>query len=732
MTGNIWVDPASFVTSPPEADAVLRMLELPRIDHYLDALSKDGGIDLGNLRRLSANTLVAMTGEDHLKTRRVIAPFFSKTGLACWSGVLEGALNHALDRLAAASRPDLVADFTIPLFIEVMPRVLGLSIDASEERFRAIETVQRITEPYLSVPTLRKLDRAVGELITAFPDASAPSNEGQPETLLQCLYRRCDELPEDLDARYLVLGLLAGSNSATQSLAFALYGLLTGPSALWQDAARPDWASRELPRVLSLYQTTRTLVRVAARATEVAGCPYDKGQTAVVDIVGANACLRGGAEPGRLHMSFGSGTHKCPGSFLTEVLFSQAIPALARRFPRLQLDKELCSFVQTPMMQTPVALPCETVAGSRRLSSRLCEIQDMDLARQVVRGNDHFAPPRMAEHLTTLAERSGRDLTTAIRVARNALFFMDGERHRVLRDRIIDTLGASRLRDWSGPLEAAIAGALDGLAQTSEPDLVTGFADRMRQDVVAPVLGIFPEDPERFEQLAPRLQDVLEPWLSLRELERVQSTFGEALSLMTVPAPHAGPRSLLEDLLAARPEGFSAMDIKAVVLVLYGAGFNLSHTLANILHWILTRPPEERAGADGAEWIDSRLEDLIALCGSPKFIYRMARHDLQLGDVPMKTGDTARVNIQAVNREQAGGAGHLSFGHGLHRCVGAGLSRLVIRRAVPALFSRYPDIALVAQGQRYFPLSQTVALSALPCTDTPTENKKNDAIHRTA
>ncbi len=716
MTDNIWADPASFVSNPTEAAAVLRMLDLPRIDRYLKSLSQKSGINLEELNRLSANTLVAMTGESHLRVRRAIAPFFSKTSLACWSGAVEEAIDHGLDQLAGAPRPDLVADFTIPLFLRVMPRVLGLSINPSEEYFRAIETVQRITEPYLSVPTLKRLDHAVGLLISAFPDPSAAKTKGQPETLLEYLHRQRDELPEDLDARYLVLGLLVGSNSATQSLAFALYGLLTGPSALWEDATRPDWAERELPRLLSLYQTTRTLVRVASRATEVRGRLYRQGQTGVVDIVRANACLRNGTQQGGPHMSFGSGAHKCPGVFLTEILFSQAIPTLARRFPRLLLNKELCKFVQTPMMQTPIALPCETVGGCLRLSSRLCDIRDMSLARQVVRENERFGPPQMAEHLRTLAKQSGRDLTGAIRVAGSALFFMDGDRHLALRRCIADGLGASRLQDWSDMVDATIAEALCGLAQMDRPDLVSGFADRLRRNAVAPILGIFPSDSGRFEELAPKVQDVLEPWLPMRELERVQSTVGEALSLMTIPAPRKGPPSLLEGLLADRPEGFFAEDIKAVVLILYGASFNLSHTLANILHWILTRPPEERREANTRKWMDAILDELIALCGSPKFIYRMARHDLRLGDMSMKAGHTARLTLQAINRARPAGTGHMSFGHGLHRCVGASLSRLVIRRAVPALFSEYPEISLVVQGQRYFPMSQTVALSELPCT----------------
>lgn len=721
MTRHVWADPSTFVQNPSEAAAVLRMLDLPRIDRYLDALSESGGIDLAALRRLSKNTLVAMSGEDHLKARRVIAPFFSRVGLAPWKPVIEEGIVRALDTVSRADDPDLVRDFTDVLFLQVMPPVLGMELGEAPAYLEAVKTVQRLTEPYLSVPTLKALNRSVEFLVSACPEPEEDNSSEAPESLLSYLHRRRADLPEGLDLRYLALGLLVGSNSATQSLAFALYGLLTGPGEIWRDAANPDWAERETQKILGLYQSTRTLVRVAAEPIEVAGCPYRPGQTRVVDIVGANACLRAESGNSGLHMSFGNGPHKCPGVFLTEVLTEAAITALARRFPRLVLKKDLCRFVQTPMMQAPVALPCETAEGSRRLSARLCDIRDMALARRILSDDGDFAPPPMEHHLAALAVHSGRDLGTAIRIARNAMFFMEGPRHAALRDKLAKRLGPSGLALWSDCIDEAIGDALAELEAMPRPDLVTGFSDRIRQRAVAAVLGVFPSDPARFEEIAPRLQDVLEPWLSMRELERVQADFREALSLMTLPQPGGPQLSLLEVLLSDRPEGFDEEDIKAAILVFYGASFNLSHTLANVLHWILSRPREERVGIARLDWIEERLEALIALCSAPKFVYRVAREEVQMDDLDVKRGDTVRLAVHALNRETRGGAGHLSFGQGLHRCVGAGLSRLAIRRALPALFTRFPHLSLVAQGQIYFDMSQTVALRSLPCNLGKTE-----------
>lgn len=711
MSGNIWADPAAFINDPEEASSVLRLLELPRIDHYLQALAKRADVQLPELQRLSSNTLVALDGDAHLQARRSLAAFFGKKNLANWETFISDAVERALKQLQTAETPDLVTNFCTALYFAVMPRLLGLTA-ASDEHFDAIRSVQRISEPYLSLNTLRQMEIAVTILIDLCPKPGHTRDADGPEGLLDYLEQHREKLPEGLDTRYLAVGMLAAANSATQSLAFTLYGLLSESREAWADAARAGWAERSMERILSLYPTTRTLVRVARKEIEAADCPYRPGQARVLDIAGINASLRTATSSGPLHMAFGSGPHKCPGAELSMLLLAQAIPALAKRYPDLQLYKDTCRFIQTPMLQTPSSLPCDLGDGSRRVSSRMCDIREMSSARAIVNDNHNFSPPRMEEHLNALARGSGRDLSTAISVARNAMFFMDGERHLELRRAVADRLGGNRLRVWEPFIDGAVAQVLDDLAMQSAPDLAHDFAERLRADIIPRILGVVPRDRARFEELAPGLQDVLAPWLSMRELERVQSVFREALETL-IPLPDEHPPGLLPALLACPPANFTEDDLKAATLVLYGATFTLSHTLANILYGILIRPIEERSGAENPVWTETRLEELIVLGTAPKFIYRMARKPVSVDGLSMQPGDTARLPLLAINRGQP--TGHLSFGHGLHRCIGAALSRLLIRRAIPALFSRYPDIALVPQGQTYHPMSQTVALRALPC-----------------
>lgn len=372
-------------------------------------------------------------------------------------------------------------------------------------------------------------------------------------------------------------------------------------------------------------------------------------------------------------------------------------------------------------------------AGCPERPPRFETIEDFPLARVLVTDDDGFAPPHMIDHLVGLQGASGHDLSALIRVARNALFFLSGERHQAARVAVLRVLGTNRLEGWNPTIDQVVNESLTRLARAETPDLVRDFSNPVFQQVCRAVMGVTPEDPEEWDYWASRLQEVLEPLLPLRRVLELQEGFQSMLGQVRGQprrSTGSGPDSVLSSLSSDPPDGFEQEDIDALVIVLYGASINLAQTLTNIVQDLLERPGAGREAAD-EDWLALHLEDLIRDNLSPKYIFRIARKTEVVEGRSFVAGDNVMVDLRAVHgdatlRVCAAGEepdvrgpsqrrAHLAFGFGLHRCVGASLTRVVLRRAIPALFQAFPDLSLTGEAPEVSPHSQAVALDTLAC-----------------
>ncbi|NJC39834.1 cytochrome P450 [Brevundimonas alba] len=709
-----------MVTTADEAVEVFqdRSWGVTAVTPYLEALQAETGEDLSLLIEATRASLVYQTGADHLMTRRALAPFLSPAAAARWEPVIDGHIRSGLARLAASSKPDLVRDFSDPLFVACARDLFGLAIPDEAEFLRHIYNARIFTEPLLRLRELRLVQDAYRHLVEA---ASAkgdyPGCDSGPAPLVGALAR--SKLPEGVNDATLIASITVAAHTAAESLAYALWGLLRDGAPTWGEVSRPGWADAHLEQVIRDYPSTLRLYRVAGAGTALNGKAVAAGDVAELDIPAANRslCPHGASDGGRTSLSFGDGMHKCPGAALARLMMRRALPAMAERFPELRLDEAGVRIERTHMVQAPTALPCRLAPAATRRSARMWDVTEAATARAIAVDDLRFSPPGMESHLISLQEASGQDLSTVIRIARNAPFFQSGPRHARMRLLGFEALGSNRLAAWTPLIEAEIARAVAALEGRTEADLVRDFCEPLFHAVCQPIMGLHPRSPEVFNQLAPMLQEVLEPLRSLRAIVKVQAMVDTLLDQFDEPAPdegEQGPMSLLSHLAANGREEMDVEDRKAFVLVLYGASFNVAHTLANAILDLAAKPVAERGDPADPARIAAHLDTrIVPDAASPRFIYRIARVAGEIDGMAFAPGDTMRLQLAAINRDL--GAGHLAFGHGLHRCIGAALSRLLIRKALPALFSRYPDLRLAAAAPRYAENSQTVILAELPC-----------------
>lgn len=692
-----------------------RVWDVSDVRPYLENLQRLGQQDFSFLIEAAGSSLIYQSGREHLATRRALAGLLTPGAIAKWQPVIDANIERCLAALCARDAPDLVRDFVDPLYAGCVRDIFGLSISDEAAFLRHMSAARTFAEPLLRLREMLAAQEGYRFIVDAVPASESAADDG-PLTLASAIMR--EKLPDGVDARILMASLAVAAHTAAQSLSFALWGLLQKGAAEWRQVSAPDWADRRLEEIIRDFPSTLRLYRVAQEETVLGDDVVAPGDLAVLDIPAINRslCPHAGAAAAKQSMSFGEGTHKCPGAALARLLLRRALPMLAERFPDLRMLEETVRIERTHMIQAPVALPCR-LAPAKRRSARQWEISDPVVARAIATDDAQFSPPGMEAHLVALQKGSGHDLSTAIRIAHNAPFFLSGERHRRIRLLAFEVLGTNRLARWEPWIQAAVERCLDRLADAPAPDLVRDFCEPLFREVCQPILGIYPRDPETFDRLAPLLQEVLAPLRSMRAILRVQGFFDALLAQFDEGALEAfagRPPSLLSHLAANGGDDFDALDRKATALVFYGASFNSSHTLANAIFSLAATPPGARAHLCDPAWIAAHLDrDIVPGAASPRFIYRLARSTGEVGGCPYAAGDTMQLKLGAINESL--GTGHLAFGHGLHRCPGATLSRILLRRAIPALFERFPALTLSPGEPSYVENSQTIILSAMAC-----------------
>ncbi len=169
---------------------------------------------------------------------------------------------------------------------------------------------------------------------------------------------------------------------------------------------------------------------------------------------------------------------------------------------------------------------------------------------------------------------------------------------------------------------------------------------------------------------------------------------------------------LTSELLAAHAENPDDLSYREVESVIYGLSFAgheiVSNFLANTLLNVLPKPDQWGTLRDDPTLIPNALEEVLR-CDSPQISWRrVATADTRVGDIDIPAGTQIFLSLGAANHERdifpkpssfdiyRDNAGkHISFGHGIHFCLGARLARLEGRIAIETLTKRLPSLRLV-------------------------------------
>ncbi len=146
----------------------------------------------------------------------------------------------------------------------------------------------------------------------------------------------------------------------------------------------------------------------------------------------------------------------------------------------------------------------------------------------------------------------------------------------------------------------------------------------------------------------------------------------------------------------------------SLVLILGGSLHTTASQLGNTFRALFAHPDQLAALEADPGLVNGAVEEGLRYDGSLQAEYRVARMDAEVNGVPVKQGQHIIVAIGAANHDplqfpnpekfdirRDNAAQHLTFGMGIHRCLGAQLAQSEMRVAVEALVRRLPKLRQV-------------------------------------
>jgi cytochrome P450 len=303
----------------------------------------------------------------------------------------------------------------------------------------------------------------------------------------------------------------------------------------------------------------------------------------------------------------------------------------------------------------------------------------------------------------------------ALRLMFGSIMMVNPPAHTRLRRLVSACLTARRVAGLRPAVERIVASACEQIAGDS--DFVTGFAVPLPVTVIGELLGIPAADRPMFTDLARDWSAVLEV-LSPEAVDRADDA---ATAMADYLADLAAQRreQPADDLISAMAgadggERLTAGELVTMAALLLKAGSETTTgLLSNGLVALLAHPDQSaRLRAEPLLAIPA-VEELLRYDSPVQMLSgRSAPGDLTIAGFDISDDQQVLVMLGAANRDAAvfsdpdrlildrAQQAPLSFGGGIHYCLGAPLARLEAQVAFPALLARFPRLALAGEPVR--------------------------------
>ena len=298
-----------------------------------------------------------------------------------------------------------------------------------------------------------------------------------------------------------------------------------------------------------------------------------------------------------------------------------------------------------------------------------------------------------------------------------SLLDMDPPEHTRVRALVAKAFTPKAVRQLRGRVEEITDTLLDEVAGKRRFDVIGSLGYPLPITVIAEMLGVRSEDMGVFEMWSNTLALAVDPMLGGKQVQAIKRAAEDVYAYFEeiIAERRREPRDDLVTALTTAEEAgerLTHQEMLSVMLLILVAGNETTRNLiGNGVLALLRNPEQLRRLREDRALLDTAVDELLRYDSPVQLDGRAAREDVEIGGKRIRAGDVVISILGAANRDPEAfddpealdvgrsGNSHLSFGRGVHYCLGGPLAIMEARAALAGLLDRYASMRLAMEPE---------------------------------
>jgi cytochrome P450 len=349
--------------------------------------------------------------------------------------------------------------------------------------------------------------------------------------------------------------------------------------------------------------------------------------------------------------------------------------------------------------------------------------------------DQRFSAQRMNIETGWIPEELKETLEPPISALTRQMLFLDPPDHTRLRGLVSKAFTPRMIEKLRPRIQQLVDELLAPARERGEMEVISEFAYPLPAIVIAEMLGVPPEDRERFTQWTSDFGRLLDggggemTFELLIESLRGVNEFMEYFRNLIRQQRKVPRENLLQAMQEAEEHGDMLSENELLgncVLILAAGHGTTTHLIGNGLLALLRHPEQMQLLRDDPTLLPMAVAELLRYDSPVQLTSRVATENLCIREQEISAGQEVMFCLGAANHDPAQFAHadeldlrrlenrHLAFGQGIHFCLGAPLARVEAEIAFGSLLRDFTNLRLASETVEHFPSQVFRGVTALP------------------